>query len=163
MGNNSPEIGLRQISMPESQSEVRLNPQIVQEIYRATTSGSMENGNRVEVLDLVNDEVFNKKALEENRGTIEKLAHQLQPRFFKKDVGNDWRDAIYDQYQTQWAQSEQDPKHLLALISAIGLGRFTTSREYLKYCPTKEKNIFRYLIDPERYQQTRGNKIEHTK
>ena len=160
MGNSSPEIGLPQMSIPESRSEIRLSPQKVQEVYRAAKSGNMENGNYVDVHDLVNDEIFNKEAIEKNRGTIEKLAYQLQPRFFKKDVGNDWHDAIYDQYQTQWAQSEEDSKHLLALISAIRLGRFTTSREYLRNCPTKEKNVFRYLIDPERYQKIQGNKLD---
>lgn len=140
----SPEISPHQ----EYKSEIHLKPQIVQNVYQKVTGGIIENGNRVCVHDLINDEVFNKERLEENRDVIEKFADQLQFRFFKQDVGSDWHYANNDKYQTQWTNSEYDVKHLLALISAIGLGRFTTSSAELRAAP---KTPIRYLIDKDRY------------
>ena len=45
--------------------------------------------------------------------------------------------------------------NLLAMISAIGLGRVTTSREFLKYSPPKDRDKIFYLIDKDSYQKNR--------
>ena len=144
METQSPEIS----QLQEARSEIRLTSEKVSRLYQECI-GNINSSNRVYVDDHINREVFNKDRLEENRDTIEKLADQLQPRFFKKDIGNDWHDAVYDKYQTQWAKSEYEAKPLLALISAIGLGRFTTTR--------KESPI-RYVVDNQRYQSFKPKK-----
>jgi hypothetical protein len=41
------------------------------------------------------------------------------------------------------------------MISAIGLGRVTTSREFLKYSPPKDRDKIFYLIDKDSYQKNR--------
>lgn len=139
-------------SNQEYKSEIRLTPQVVQKIYQDTVMRSGQSGQSVLTKDLINDELFNKDNLEQHRETIEKLADQLQPRFFKVDTGGaDFRDAIYDKYQNQWDTSSQEYKHLLSLISAIGLGKVTTTRAYLNRAPVKEKSVIRYLIDKESY------------
>ncbi len=153
MENHSPE----NTSNQEYKSEIRLSPQIVQKVYQDTVMRSGQFGQSVLAKDLINDELFNKDRLEQNRETIEKLADQLQPRFFRKDIGGaDSKDAIFDKYQNQWANSTQDSKHLLALISAIGLGKVTTARAYLNQASIKEKGVIRYLVDKEAYVKERN-------
>ncbi|MDD4027430.1 MAG: hypothetical protein PHO75_04595 [Candidatus Shapirobacteria bacterium] len=148
MENHSPE----NTSNQEYKSEIRLTPQVVQKIYQDTVMRSSQSGQSVLAKDLINDELFNKDNLEQHRKTIEKLADQLQPRFFNIDTGGaDSRYAIYDKYQNQWTNSNNDYKQLLALISAIGLGKVTTARAYLNRAPVKEKSVIRYLIDKESY------------
>ena len=148
MENHSPE----NTSNQEYKSEIRLSPQIVQKVYQETIMRNSDSGQSVLAKDLINDELFNKDRLEQHQETIEKLADQLQPRFFNVDTGGaDSRYAIYDKYQIQWTNSDNDYKQLLALITAIGLGKVTTARAYLNRAPIKEKNTIRYLVDKEAY------------
>lgn len=148
MENNSSEIKINQ----EGRLEIRLSPEVVRRIYDETIMRDGEYGKRKYVYDLINDVVFNEERLEKKRNNIEKLADQLQPHFFTKETnGADSRYAINDKYQNCWDSKGENYKLLLALISAIGLGKVSTSREYLNRVRIKDKSTIYYLIDKTGY------------
>ncbi len=149
MEKSSPEIKL----IPEIKSTPRLTSENVAIVYQDTIS--RYGNNRVFVKDLINEASFDSFRLEENRQTIEQFANQLLPRFRKVETGGaNYLDAQEDQYYNQWAKSSQEVRNLLALISAIGLGRVTTSREVIKYAKTKDKNKIYYLLDYDLYAKS---------
>lgn len=147
MENNSPEIRSNQ----EYKSEIRLSPEIVNQTYsRCLLRDGEDNSLRVDVHDLINSEVFNADKIKIHRDTIEKLANQMQSRFFnKKASGYDSGSAVFDKYQTKWDDSKYGDcsKRLLSLFSAIGIGEVTTTSAYLRAVRGKEKNIIRYLLN----------------
>ena len=98
---------------------------------------------------------FDEGRLESQRQTIEHFADQLASIFRRKNGGAYYKDAQQDYLYNQWAKSSQDVLNLLAMISAIGLGRVTTSREFLKYSPPKDRDKIFYLIDKDSYQKNR--------
>ncbi len=152
--------------MEISSPEIRPNPEIkpvkltaenVRATYKAAVVSPGEYSDKeVSVGDLLNTVSFDEGRLESQRQTIEQFADQLLPRFFRrKNGGAYYKDARQDYLYNQWAKSSQDVLNLLAMISAIGLGRVTTSREFLKYSPPKDRDKIFYLIDKDSYQKNR--------
>ena len=155
MENNSPEISKNQ----EYKSEIRLTPQMVQKVYNNSLMETGSNGKRKYHHDLISEDVFSEEKLEKNRTVIEKLADQLQPRFFNKETsGADSKYAVNDKFQTCWDSTGKNYKKLLSLISAIGLGKVTTTKEYLSRARTKDKDTYYYLVDKEFYKADQEHK-----
>jgi hypothetical protein len=136
---------------------VKLTAENVHAAYEAAVMKSGEyGGKRITVRDLLNDTVFDQDRLETQRPAIEQLAAQLPPQFFRRNTnGADYKDAQQDYRCNQWAESSQDINNLLAMISAIGLGRVTTPGEIIFYNPPKNRDNIFYLIDKDSYQQNR--------
>ena len=146
METQSPEIS----QLQEARSEIHLTSEGVSRLFNKCTS-NIDNGGRKYYHDILNEVVFNKSEIndKENIVLIEKFADQLRSPFFKKDIGCDWHEASQDKFYKNWAESIEDVKKLLALISVIGLGRFTT---------TGNEYPMKYVVDKERYQLVKSKK-----
>ena len=147
---------------PEIKPALKLTSENVQSVYQAAVMKSGEYGGKQSpVHDLLNHTSFDQDRLESKREAIEQFADQLLPRFFRPETGGaDYKDAQEDQYYNQWAKSSQDVHNLLALISAIGLGRVTTSREVVVHSPPKDRDKIFYLVDKKSYQKDRQRQTQ---
>lgn len=152
MENNYSESGLRPVSNPETQPEIRLSPKVVEGLYNSVKRRDNDFG-RPKYVHMINCDypfVFDETRLTENSEKIIQFAHQLQPRFFNTN-GHDYSDAVNDKYQTRWDDSEGGvfAIQLLSMIKAIGYGDFATTKILSKYF---NKEPVKFSINPEKYQ-----------
>jgi len=126
----------------EKKEESRLTMENVGRVFDQASRSANYDDIPVWANNLISHECFFKTNLDLLTPRIAQLFVQLQPRFFKGN-GNDYKDAVYSELQQQWDTTKNEKGDnlgiyalkLLALASATGLGKVTTSRAELTYKP----------------------------
>lgn len=126
----------------EKKEESRLNMKNVGEVFDLASKSANPYDESVWANSLLFHEHFFKTNLDKLTPRIAQLFVQLQPRFFRGS-GNDYKDAVNNELQQQWDTTKNEKGgnleiyalKLLALASAAGLGKVTTSRTEITYKP----------------------------
>ena len=165
----------REKSESEKIAESRLTPENVHRVFNNCRMIIGETGMPNYPHNFVEDTVFNEDKLTENSNIIRIFANQLHEDLFnKKTLGTNIEFAFYKKgtpradiesayrkgkkHESAWTKDQNFRNELLALITAVKMGRKTSSNSVLKRSPPRDRYL-RYLIDIEACAKNHLEKI----
>jgi hypothetical protein len=141
---------------PKIKTKIILDRDTVNFYYSIATAPNPEKNSddkRRRYTTMKTDDLFYKDGLESIRDNFEILTDQLQESLHNVEGGGaDWGEVAKNKDGKFWTQDRKDVEMFVALASALEIGEFTTKYVYLRNCSTKERGIFRFVINKEKYQ-----------
>jgi len=147
--------GFEPIQKSESGSEIILDKETVNYYYSKAKARNPvdQNDRQRRYTTKKTDNLFYEGSLELIRDNFETLTDQLLDSLHNVDRGGDvWTEVAKNKDGIAWTEDPKDVEHFVALASALEVGEFVTTYVFLRHCSTKERGIFRYVINKEKHR-----------